>query len=1448
MFKSRVFTILLIGMMWFSTSGFERSIENLRTLSPGEPPSVGAPSVLAAAVLGKLLPVDGATDVSATALELSWTAVTGYEGTGTISYRYCIQPANKKSCPPGKWRKVGGNTSVTVGSLLPNTSYRWWARAYVGKTVIAEADGGSYWALKTQALPQTFLKTTPGNFLNEQDTTDLQFTWDPSTSANYYEFCLDNSNNNTCDTGWVKVLSGTSLTIPSLYNNAIYYWQVRAVNNGGSLEANSGTWWQFTTRILSGVFDKLSPSYNATGQLANGLIISWGYSEGASSYQYCLTQTAPPTDHTCDTGWQNPANLTSTMLPTLQYNQLYYWQVRAYNGIDYAYANTDAGTGVDEWWMFTIQGPPPETFGKALPINGAQNQYTDILLTWQTSANAVRYEYCLIQTNATPSDCDTPWTEIEGNWVIEEALELSTTYYWQVRAVNATATVAANNGTWWSFKTQSGSPNPFYKSLPATDSTGQSTTLTLSWTPTSTTDANYQVCYDTTNDDVCQGENWSAPQAATTFSPTGLISGTKYYWQVRAVNATGTTYADGDMIAWWNFTTQYAAPTAFEKSGPGDGAADQPTDVSLSWNTSSPGATYEYCVGVNAGTCLPEYDWISTTGLTASLVNLNRATTYYWQVRARNQDSPVTEANGGAWWSFTTIPNPPAAFTKDGPADASTDVTISPTLMWNPSTTAGANYAICYDTSDDDACEDDNWRPAASAGAYALEGLMYSQQCFWQVRASNAGGETFADGETEWWSFTTIAPPHGAFSKNQPGNGDVRQETSLSLSWIPANGITDYQVCYDRSDDNTCDDDDWHPVTGDTYLVSGLDYHTTYYWQVKNTSAEANAGTWWSFTTKIPPPAGFDKSGPGDGAADQPLDPLLEWGASDPGITYEYCVGLSAGNCLAQYSWLSTTNLTAHLTGLERETTYYWQVRAKNTEGATTDANGSAWWSSTTIPNPPAAFHKNGPANASTGILVDSSLTWTPSATPGANDTVCLDTTDDDACEDNDWRPATTEGAFQLSGLTLTLGQTYYWQVRASNTGGDTFADGAAEWWSFRVKLPAPAAFGKSLPQNNAPSLSPTPTLTWTASNPGVTYQYCVSTTSGVCGEETNWKTTTGASAVPTGLSYATTYYWQVRAKNSENTITEANGGTWWRFTTYSQPPADFRKTSPAHNATNQPVNLTLNWTNAGSGFHYEYCVTIAPSVTCPGTWPSVTTTSVQVTGLASNTAYNWQVRAVDSSGHATYANALEASPFWRFTTRPAPPSSNNVTYNVNEDQSLARDLPGVNQMTFALYGAKPAGTLVLSSNGNFTYQPPLNFFGQVKFQFTVTDNINPPVGPYTATINFAPVNDPPVLNPIADITKYSGKVITITPSASDPDTGTKLTYSISSLPAGATFDGSTGVLRWMANWSPGNTNEYTLTITVSDGVATATPVQRTFKITVLENHVFFPMIQLGDK
>src|SRR6185436_17022727 len=44
--------------------------------------------------------------------------------------------------------------------------------------------------------------------------------------------------------------------------------------------------------------------------------------------------------------------------------------------------------------------------------------------------------------------------------------------------------------------------------------------------------------------------------------------------------------------------------------------------------------------------------WSSTTTLTATLGTLPAGTPHYWQVRARNTTG-TTDANSGAWWSFT---------------------------------------------------------------------------------------------------------------------------------------------------------------------------------------------------------------------------------------------------------------------------------------------------------------------------------------------------------------------------------------------------------------------------------------------------------------------------------------------------------------------------------------------------------------------------------------------------------------------------------------------------------------------------------------------------------------------------------------------------------------------------------------------------------------------------
>lgn len=73
------------------------------------------------------------------------------------------------------------------------------------------------------------------------------------------------------------------------------------------------------------------------------------------------------------------------------------------------------------------------------------------------------------------------------------------------------------------------------------------------------------------------------------------------------------------------------------------------------------------------------------------------------------------------------------------------------------------------------------------------------------------------------------------------------------------------------------------------------------------------------------------------------------------------------------------------------------------------------------------------------------------------------------------------------------------------------------------------------------------PSLTWTASQYAAEQAYCYDTSDNdVC--DTSWKAG-GTRADLSGLSKGTTYYWQVRAANSADTV-YADSGAWWSFTT----------------------------------------------------------------------------------------------------------------------------------------------------------------------------------------------------------------------------------------------------------------------------------------------------------
>lgn len=95
-------------------------------------------------------------------------------------------------------------------------------------------------------------------------------------------------------------------------------------------------------------------------------------------------------------------------------------------------------------------------------------------------------------------------------------------------------------------------PGVFNKTSPANGATNQTLTSALSW-GASTNATSYQVCVDTTNNNVCD-TSWVSLGTARTYTPIGRVTKTVYYWQVRAANTGGTTL--GNAGTWWKMTTK----------------------------------------------------------------------------------------------------------------------------------------------------------------------------------------------------------------------------------------------------------------------------------------------------------------------------------------------------------------------------------------------------------------------------------------------------------------------------------------------------------------------------------------------------------------------------------------------------------------------------------------------------------------------------------------------------------------------------------------------------------------------------------------------------------------------------------------------------------------------------------------------------------------------------
>ncbi|NCP86986.1 MAG: hypothetical protein CO094_11500 [Anaerolineae bacterium CG_4_9_14_3_um_filter_57_17] len=299
--------------------------------------------------------------------------------------------------------------------------------------------------------------------------------------------------------------------------------------------------------------------------------------------------------------------------------------------------------------------PAPDTtgtLGKQTPVNGTSNLATSgIVISWSayTGTSLNRYRYCYDTSNDNACDVSAGaagWTSVwTGTSATMPTLSANKTYYWQVQAVlNDDTKVDADSGTYWAFSTLTFAT--FGKTSPANNATNQTPTVTLSWQSSPSATGGYRYCiYESTSS--CAVWIYSA----TTSVNVSLLIGKTYIWQVRGYDsAQGTGNSiDADSGTWWTFST--ASVTDFTKLSPANNVLNLSWVTTLSWqaNASATGG-YKYCISEDG---IPCTTWVSTSNTSAQVILLP-GKTYQWQVRAYNTGGGYNEANGGAFWRFST--------------------------------------------------------------------------------------------------------------------------------------------------------------------------------------------------------------------------------------------------------------------------------------------------------------------------------------------------------------------------------------------------------------------------------------------------------------------------------------------------------------------------------------------------------------------------------------------------------------------------------------------------------------------------------------------------------------------------------------------------------------------------------------------------------------------------
>ena len=392
--------------------------------------------------------------------------------------------------------------------------------------------------------------------------------------------------------------------------------------------------------------------------------------------------------------------------------------------------------------------------------------------------------------------------------------------------------------------------------------------------------------------------------------------------------------------------------------------------------------------------------------------------------------------------------------------EAATSITTSGAKL-NASVNPGGSattYDFVYGTSSSlssgtttTASESAGSGTSAISESAALSGLNPATTYYFEVEATDSAGTN--DGSI--LSFTTSAPPMAPAATTDAASSITSTGVKLNASVNPKGSATSYDFVYGTSSSlssgtittTSASAGSGTSAVSESAALAGLTPHTTYYFEVKATnSVGTTTESILSFTTLAPsgtPPAATTEAAGSITSTGATLGASVipKGGATNYSFIYGTSSTLSSGATITTAKsaggGTSAVSETAALTGLTLHTTYYFTVVASNS-GGTTD--GSILSFTTLAVTPPTAATVAAASVTATGATLEASINpegnaATYSFVYGTNPSLSSPTIATTAESAGSGTSALTRSA-ALSGLTP--GTTYYFEVKATNSGGTT--------------------------------------------------------------------------------------------------------------------------------------------------------------------------------------------------------------------------------------------------------------------------------------------------------------------------------------------------------------------------------------------------------------------------